>query len=145
MTKEKLFNLLLILTSLLGYLEWGQGNSSFLFQAEAEVIVKLFLDPVSVLHPFTLLPMFGQVLLLITLFQKFPSKTLTYIAIGCLGLLLLFVFIIGLMSLNVKIFSSTIPFLICTFFTIRHFRKRHFWARMCSSILVFHHLICIHS
>lgn len=125
MIKVKLFNLLLILTSLLGYLEWGQGNSSFLFEAEAEVLVKLFSDPVSVFHPFTLLPMLGQLLLLITLFQKQPSKVLTYIGIGCLSLLLCFLFVIGLIGFHAKIFFSTLPFLIFAFITIRNFRNKH--------------------
>jgi hypothetical protein len=39
-TKSKFFNLLLILTSLLGYLEWGKGHQMFLFQAEAEIFAK---------------------------------------------------------------------------------------------------------
>lgn len=68
--KSKLLNFLLIVTSLLGYLEWGGDNHIFLFKAEAEILSKLFTDPLSVLHPFTLLPLAGQIILLITLFQK---------------------------------------------------------------------------
>ena len=81
--KSKILNLTLILTSLIGYLEWGQDMSMFLFQGELDVISKLFTDPLSVLHPFTLLPLLGQILLLITLFQKNPSKVLTYVGIYC--------------------------------------------------------------
>src|SRR5690606_8621190 len=103
-----------------GYLEWGKDNQAFLFQAEGEILVKLFNNPESVIHPFTLLPMFGQILLLITLFQKTPGKILTYLALGCIGLLLMFMFVIGLMSWNVKILISTLPFLMTAFFTIRH-------------------------
>lgn len=121
-TKSKILNVLLILTSLFGYLEWGKDNETFLFQAEAEILMKLFSNPESVIHPFTLLPMFGQILLIITLFQKNPGKILTYIALACIGLLLMFMFIIGLMSLNGKILISTIPFLITAFLTIRHHR-----------------------
>lgn len=123
-TKAKILNLLLILTSLAGYLEWGKDNQTFLFQAEAEILVKLFSNPESVIHPFTLLPMAGQILLLITLFQKNPGKTLTYIALPCIGLLLVFMFAIGLMSWNVKILISTLPFLITAFLTLRHHWRR---------------------
>ncbi len=121
--KIKILNLLLILSSLLGFLEWGKDSKLFLFQAEAEVISKLFTDPKSVLHPFTLLPLAGQILLLITLFQEKPSKILTFISVGSLGLLLAFMFVIGIVSLNIKIFFSTLPFLVISFFVIKQFKK----------------------
>lgn len=122
--KNKILNLLLIITSLLGYLEWSGNNHSFLFQAETEILSKLFNSPNSILHPFTIVPLLGQLILVITLFQKTPNKILTYIGIGSLGILLLFMFIIGLLHLNYKIILSTIPFILLSIITIRHFQKR---------------------
>ena len=122
--KGKILNLLLILTSLMGYLSWGKNQHLFLFQAEAEIFSKFFSDPLSVLHPFTILPFAGQVMLGITLFQKTPSKVLTYISIGALGILLGLMFVIGLMSSNPKIIFSTIPFLVLSIVTIIYHRKR---------------------
>lgn len=101
--KSKILNLLLIVTSLFGYLEWGGNNSILLFQAEADIISKLFTDPTSVIHPFILLPLVGQILLLVSVFQNKPSHLLTYIGIACLALLLGFMFVIGILSLNYKI------------------------------------------
>jgi hypothetical protein len=121
--KSKILNLLLIITSLIGYLEWGGDNHVFLFQGETEIIIKLFTNPASVIHPFILLPLVGQILLLITLFQKSPGKILTYFSITSLGLLLGFMFVIGLLSMNFKIVLSTIPFMITAVLTIRHFRE----------------------
>ena len=121
--KSKVINLLLIITSLLGYLEWGGGNHIFLFTGEIEIIHKLFTNPTSAVHPFTLIPLMGQILLLITLSQKSPSKILTYISIAGLGLLLGFMFIVGLMSMNFKIIISTIPFIVVSILAIRHYRK----------------------
>lgn len=121
--KSKLLNLLLVITSLFGYLAWGTDQHSFLFQAEAEVLRKLIHDPASAAHPFTLIPLFGQLLLLITLFQKQVSKRLTYIGLACIGLLLLLIFIIGLMGLNVKIIASILPFLVVSFLIFRNFRN----------------------
>lgn len=121
--KSKILNSLLILTSLLGYLEWSGNSHSFLFQAEAEILSKLFTDPTSIIHPFTILPIVGQLILFFTLFQKTPNKTLTYIGIGCLGILLGFMFVIGLISLNHKIIISTIPFLVISFMAIRYYGK----------------------
>jgi cobalamin biosynthesis protein CobD/CbiB len=109
---------LLIATSLLGYLEWGGDNKTFLFQAELDVFKQLFSDPKSIVHPFVLLPLFGQLLLLIALFQKKPSKILIYIGISCLALLLGFMFFIGIIQMNVRIFGSTLPFLIVVILTI---------------------------
>jgi len=100
--RNKILTLLLILTSLLGYLEWGKGNESFLFQAEIEIFLKLFTDPESVAHPFTLLPLAGQLLLFITLFQKRSSKVLIYVGLLGIGILLTFMFVIGLLSVNYK-------------------------------------------
>lgn len=121
--KSKILNFLLLITSLIGYLEWGGNNHIFLLKAEAEIISKLFSDPASVLHPFTIIPMVGQAMLLITLFQKQPNKVLTYISIGGLGILLGFMFVIGLMGLNYKIIFSTIPFLVVAVLAIMHYRK----------------------
>lgn len=121
--KSKILNFLLLITSLFGYLEWGGNNHIFLFNAEAEIISKLFSDPASVLHPFTIIPMVGQTMLLITLFQKQPGKVLTYISIGGLGILLGFIFVIGLMGLNYKMIFSTIPFLVVAVLAIIHYRK----------------------
>ncbi len=65
--RKKLLNLVLILTSLIGYLEWGQGQSVFLFQAEADLFMRALRGPRDVVHPFTLLPVLGQATLAWTL------------------------------------------------------------------------------
>ncbi|MCB0697431.1 MAG: hypothetical protein KDC07_08705 [Chitinophagaceae bacterium] len=122
--KGRMLNLFLILTSLIGYMEWGKDSSVFLFTAEWEVITKLFTNTKSAVHPFTVIPMLGQLLLLFTLFQKQPGKVLTYIGLGCIGLLLLFIFLIGLMSLNVRVLLSTIPFVALGIYTIVYYRRR---------------------
>ena len=121
--KSKILNFLLIITSLVGYLEWSGNSHSFLFQVENKIFSKLLTDPISVTHPFTILPLIGQIMLLITLFQKTPNKTLTYISVGCLGILLGFIFLIGLISLNYKIILSSIPFIVVSIFSIKHHRK----------------------
>ena len=118
--KEKLLNLLLVLTSFIGYLEWGKENHLFLLQAEVEIISKFISNPSSVIHPFILLPFLDQLLLIVTLFQAKPNKTLTYFGISGLGLLLGFMFIVGMLSLNYKIIVSTIPFLFLAILTIKY-------------------------
>jgi hypothetical protein len=121
--KSKILNFLLIITSLGGYLEWGGGNNSFLFEAEGELLSKMFTDPASVIHPFTVIPLFGQLVLIFTLFQSRTSKLLTFVGIGCISVLLGLMFMIGLWDLNFKIFFSTVPFIVLAAITILHFRK----------------------
>jgi hypothetical protein len=123
-TKTKILISLLIVTSLFGHLEWGQGKQMFLFQVEAEIFTKIFTDPLSVLHPFTVLPFIGQLILLFTLFQKQPGKVLTFIGMGCIGILLALVLFIGIISLNFSILFSAVPFFVVAFFTIWQLRKK---------------------
>lgn len=122
--KSKLLNLGLILSSLVGYLEWGGNNSMFLFQGELEVIAKLFTDFGATAHPFTLLPLLGQLLLAFTLLQKSPSRMLTFLGLAGVGLLLAFMFIIGVLGLNIKIALSVVPFLVLAFMTVKHHRAQ---------------------
>ncbi|HPI53831.1 MAG TPA: hypothetical protein PLU10_04010 [Chitinophagaceae bacterium] len=122
--KLKIYNTLLLLTSLFGYLQWGRDQHLFLFQAELDIFKKLLSNPLSVLHPFILLPFAGQIILCITLFQKKPSALLMYIAMLALGLLLGFMLLIGLLILNTKIIVCALPFLFITVLTIRELRMQ---------------------
>ena len=121
--KSKTLNFLLIILSLIGYLEWSGNNHLFLLEAEIEILSKLFVNPKSVIHPFIILPIISQFLLLVTLFQKSASKKLTYISIFGLGLLVYFLLFVGLISLNYKIVISTIPFVLLSILTILHHKK----------------------
>lgn len=116
--KSKILDLLIILTSLIGYLEWGKDQHRFLFNMEAEIIVKLFSDPLAVLHPLIILPILGQTLILISLFHKKLNKWLILVGISFLFLLLGFIFVIGLISFNIKILSSTLPFILLSLLRI---------------------------
>jgi len=119
----KTCNVLLVFTSLFGYLEWGGGNKMFLFQGEWQIIQKLFSNPTEVMHPFVLIPLAGQLLLIATLFQREPDKRLTWVGMAAIAVLLLFMFLIGVFSLNFKILFSTVPFLALAMLTIRTLKR----------------------
>lgn len=121
--KGRILIFLLIITSLFGYLEWGRDNSSFLFQGEYDLLKNMMSNPKSAIHPFTLIPLLGQILLFITLFQKKPNRILTYVGISCIGLLLLFMSFIGIISANIKILISTLPFIVVAILAIINQRK----------------------
>ena len=78
----------------------------------------------SFMHPFVLVPLTGQLLLFITLFQKSPDKVLSYIGFGALSVLILFVFLIGLFGGNFKIAFSALPFLVTGVLMMRVYRKK---------------------
>lgn len=122
--KSKILNTLLLISSLFGYLEWGTDNKSFLFESEYVILKNLITNPGSAIHPFTLIPILGQILLIFTLFQKKPSKSLIYIGCASIGILLGFMFVIGIIALNPKIFISTLPFLIVAAYTIFHLKTQ---------------------
>ena len=115
----KILNFLLIITSLLGYLEWGIDKHFYLFEIEQQIISDIFKNKSIITHPFVLFPILGQFLLLFTIFQNRPSILLTFIGIICIGLLLGFIAAIGIISCRYKILLSTIPFLIFAFFTFK--------------------------
>lgn len=123
--KENYFKLLIIgilISSLFAYLEWGKGGHSFLFEIEYTVISKIFTKPIEVLHPLVIVPLIGQILLIISLFQKNPSKILVIAAIAALALLLLIILVVGILSKNYKIALSVTPFLVFTYFIIKNLR-----------------------
>lgn len=119
---RKGLHLLLVLTSMIVYLEWGGGNQSFLVEAEKELFIKLLSDPLSVMHPFTVLPLVGQFLLMASLFMKNPPKWLSWLGMGCIGILVFFILFVGLLSGSIKIIGSTIPFMLILTITIRQLR-----------------------
>lgn len=116
--KSKILNFLLILSSLFGYLSWGKNQSSFLFEIELEIIQKLFTSTSSIIHPLTILPLIGQMILLISLFQKKTINVLTVIGIACLGLLFLFMLLVGILSMQAKIVFSCLPFIILSVYSV---------------------------
>ena len=120
--KSKLLNIILIITSLFGYLEWGQHNTSFLFEIEYQVIINIFTNIEAVAHPFVLVPLFGQIVLFSTLFLKKPHRYLTYIGVVSLSLLLGFMFFIGIFSYHLKILISTLPFFLTVLIVVKHDR-----------------------
>ena len=120
--KIKILNVILIIFSLFGYLEWGD-NQQYLFDIEFEVVSKLLTNPMEALHPLVIIPLAGQMMLAYTLYQSEPSRQLTYIGIGCIGLLMIFILFAGMTGPNYKIIGSTLPFILTSIYTILILRK----------------------
>jgi hypothetical protein len=122
--KLKLINASLVAASFVGYLEWGQNNHIFLGEAELQIIKKAFTAPSQILHPFIILPLLGQLLLLYTLFKKQPGARISLIGMSCIGILLAFVFFIGIISRHWYTVLSALPFLFFAFMQVRLLRRK---------------------
>lgn len=122
--RAKLLHLSLVLTSFLGYLEWGGGQSTFLLEAEIRLFAQGIRDPSSVVHPFIVLPLLGQIALVWTLFQRSPSRWLAYVGIAGIGLLFALLLFIGVIARNIGIFAGTMPFAVMSIVTIRYHRRQ---------------------
>lgn len=119
--QARLINAALLLSSLICYLEWGGGNSGFLFQTEYVVFAKRNSD--AFMHPLVLIPLIGQILLIVSILKKQPSRRLTLTGLSLIGLLVLMILIAGVLSLNLKIVASTVPFIFVAVVFIRKYRK----------------------
>ena len=112
---KKLINAGLVISSLFGYMEWGDNQSSFIFQVEYSLLFGDAGSTDSFSHPLILIPLIGQVLLLITVFQKSPNNKLSVLGLICLSVIMYFLCFIGVVSTNLSVILSTAPFLILSF------------------------------
>lgn len=116
---QRVINILIILTSWLGYLEWGDSQSAFLIEVEWLLLSGKSASASDFAHPIIFLPLTGQVLVLIALLQKIPSRRLTTIGLVLITILLLLVMVAGLISFNIRIFGSTLPFFVVSIWHLR--------------------------
>lgn len=122
MSRAQFYGVLTILSSFMGYMEWGADSNSFVVTAEIDILYKLVTSPSEVMHPFVLIPLAGQVLLVISLFRKKPMRlgVLGILFISLLYLMLLFISIIGL---NWGMMASVLPFFVFSILYLIQLRK----------------------
>ncbi len=121
---KKAVNLLVLFTSMLGYLEWGKDQHRFIFSIYLEIIQKFISNPISVLHPLIILPFIGQMLLLISIFYKTPNKLMSLIGLALLSSIILVLLIVGILTVNVKIMGSCLPFIFAGIWMIKIYTKK---------------------
>ena len=109
--RMRLILFFLIITPLFCYLEWGGGQSSFLYEIEWQLLSFQSRDGSSLTHPLVLLPVAGQLVLLVNLFRPKPSRKAGIVGILLIAPLLLMILLSGALSLNMRILLSVVPFL----------------------------------
>lgn len=110
---RRLLYLALAIAPLFAYLEWGGGNHGFLFQMERDILISKGAQfSSSMLHPAVLLPLLGQLLLIIAAALPKPNRRLALVGVVLLSLLVGFILLIGVLGLSLKIILSTLPFVV---------------------------------
>lgn len=122
--KTRALPIALLASFLLGYMEWGTDQKMFVFQVIQEIYIKAISNPYDVLHPFIIIPFLGFTGLLYTLFQKKPSRLLTFFSVGCMALIILFLFAIGIITANIKMMVFNFPFIVFLVITFKLYRYK---------------------
>ena len=120
---KKFLSILLLIAFLFCYMEWGKTNTAFVFETEYYLFVKTTDTRSSFTHPLILIPLLGQLCILFSLFSKRRSKILVFAGMILMSVLVLFIFLAGILSLNVKMISSCLPFILLSIALIRIYRK----------------------
>ena len=105
------------------YMEWGGGNSAFVYETEYLILFGKAHRADTLTHPVVLVPLIGQVLLLVALFQRQPSRRLVIAGVSLLGVLGLLLLLVGVLGRSVAIAASTLPFLASAIWCLRLFRR----------------------
>jgi len=124
---QRLFNVGLLLSFLICYLEWGGGNSGFLFQFEYQIFFRN--NSRDFIHPLIIIPFLGQIFLLVGIFWSSQNRRLTLIGMILLSVLVFVILLVGILSLNSKIILSTLPFFLISFLFIRWMRSHRDHAK----------------
>jgi len=109
--KLRLINILLLTGLSICYLEWGKDQSGFLLGMEYEIFTGSHHSLQSFTHPFILLPLAGQLMLLCNICLRRPRKWLTIAGILLPGLLVLMILLVGMLAKSPEIIASTLLFL----------------------------------
>ena len=120
---RRLLNFLLFLSFQICYLEWPPHNSIFVFQAIFEIFSKTENLVDNFTHPIILLGLLTQLLLLLGALNPKMNKKINAIGILLLSLLVLLFLLISILSLNLKMFLATLPYLSLSVYYFWNFKK----------------------
>lgn len=120
---RRYLNLLLFLSFQICYLEWPPHNSMFVFQAIFEIFSKTENLVDNFTHPIIILGLLTQLLLLLGALNPKMNKKINAIGILLLGLLVLLFLLISILSLNIKMFIATLPYLSISVYFFWNYKK----------------------
>lgn len=121
--KRKIMAALLLLSSFFGYLAWSGQKGMFIFEMEKQILWGLFDSPSDYIHPFILLPLFGQICIMTYIIHPKPKSLWLWLGLAGIGLLMFFLFFIGLIGQQWKIWLGAAPFVTFSILTMYYFNK----------------------
>lgn len=121
----RLINIGLILAFLSGYMEWGQGNSAFVFDAARAIFTEADNLIGSLTHPLIISGLAGLIILTYCAIRPDASRRLNTIGILILSPVVLLILLSGGLSGNLKSVASTLPFLglAAAYYIVRYKRR----------------------
>ncbi len=122
---KRIVNIGLFLSFLFCYLEWPTNNSAFIFQGEYEIFTNSKKWISNFTHPLILLGLIAQIILVFAIINPKINTKLNHFAVLILTPIVVLFFAVGLLSFNVKIMVSTLPFMgLVVYYFILSKRKR---------------------
>ncbi len=121
--KSQLLKFCLVVSTLLPYLQWGDDNHAFVVEIELNFFQNIFSDFSKVAHPFTFIPLLGQILIGLSLLIKKHDNWYLIGGITATSILNLFLLFISILSLNAIMFVSLLPYFILVFLNIKNIRN----------------------
>jgi hypothetical protein len=112
MSKKQLLSAGLFISFFFGYLEWGNGNTAFVYEGFLEVISNAKRLESNFTHPLIVLPLIGQIIFLSGTFKKTLKNQWFVAALILTGLLFVMILLAGVLSMNLKIIISCLPYLL---------------------------------
>jgi len=101
----------LVLTFLICYVDFGHDGANFVGQLEYSLLKDIGGSFSSFQSPLFMLALIGQMLILFSMFSARSNKGLTITGLICLGIIVLLIFVSGLLTANLPVVLSTIPFI----------------------------------
>ncbi|MCG2611946.1 hypothetical protein LZZ90_10550 [Flavobacterium sp. SM15] len=123
---KRIANIGILFTSLLGYMEWGKGQNSFIYEIEYELFFKKPHLIENLTHPILLASLSGQILIIYCIVKNKKTAKSNIVGMILLSLIMLLILLAGALSSNAKMIFSTFPFLIFSAILIICIKKERF-------------------
>lgn len=120
---RQIITLLVFISFFFCYLRWPPNNAAFVFEAEYEIITNTNNWLSNFTHPLILIGLLAQLLMLYCVLNKEVSIKVNTIAILLLLPLVVLFFVVGLLSRDLIIASSTLPYLLLTLYYFIHLKR----------------------
>jgi len=121
---HRMLNLAILVSFFVCYVDFGHDGKEFIGQTELYLLTSVGEADATTLLAF-ILPI-GQIILIFASIKPKPDKALTIWGMVLLGIVVLLVFGLGLLTGNMAVVSSTIPFLLAALICISYIRRGSF-------------------